>query len=353
MFSLLGKKTGAWVGVDIGSSSVKLVALSGSGTECTLNAYAVVPLPAAAVVDGNLQQITEVSGAIEKALRKTGMKLTSAVTAVPSSAVITKKLHISNAFTDFELEDQVRVEADQFIPYPLDEVSLDFEVLGPVQGVANLNEILVVACRRVDVDQREEAISGAGLKCEIIDVDTYAMERAFPLLAGAEVKPGELAAIADIGASTLTLNVFQDGAIVYSREQAFGGNDLINAIHQQYGMTVDEAEQALRHNELSEEILNMLVMPFRQTIAQQVSRSMQFFYSSGAQQQLSRLFISGGTASIAGISEVMEAEVGIPVQVANPFTTMKISSKLNQQRLAIDAPLLLKACGLAMRSFDQ
>lgn len=353
MFSLLGKKSGAWVGVDIGSSSVKLVALSKSGSEYTLNGYAVVPLPASAVVDGSLQEIAEVSGAIDKALKKIGMKLQSAVTAVPSSAVITKKLHISNAFTELELEDQVKVEADQFIPYPLDEVSLDFELLGPVSGVANLNEILVVACRRSDVDQREEAISGAGLKCEIIDVDTYAMERAFPLLAGDAVKPGELVAVADIGASTLTLNVFRDGAIIYSREQAFGGNDLVNSIHQQYGMTVEEVEQALRHGDLSDDIRNMLVMPFRHTIAQQVSRSMQFFYSSGVQQQLTKLFISGGTASVDGIAKVMEDEVGVPTEVANPFSKMRINNKLNQQRLEADAPLLTKACGLAMRSFDQ
>lgn len=353
MLSLLGNKTGAWVGVDIGSSSVKLVALSRSGTEYSLNAYAVAPLPPATVMDGGIQQIADVSDAIAKALRKIGLKLSTAVTAVPSSAVITKKLQISNVFDDFELEEQVKIEADQFIPYPLDEVSLDFEVIGPVEGVANLNDILVVACRRGDVDQREEAINGAGLKCEIIDVDTYAMERVYPCLVGDSVKPGELVALADIGASTLTLNVFRDSVIIYSREQAFGGNDLISAIHQQYGMPVADAEQALRHNELSDDIRDMLVMPFRQTIAQQVSRSMQFFYSSGVQQQLSRLIIAGGAVSIEGIEPLMEAEVGIPTVVANPFAAMKISSKLNKQRLEAEAPLLTKACGLAMRSFDQ
>jgi type IV pilus assembly protein PilM len=353
VLSLLGNKSGAWVGVDIGSSSVKLVALSKSGADYSLNSYAVVALPASTVVDGGIQQITEVSAAIEKALRKIGLKLTSAVAAVPSSAVITKKLQISNLFDEFELEEQVKIEADQFIPYPLDEVSLDFEVIGPVEGVANLDDILVVACRRGDVEQREEAINGAGLKCEIIDVDTYAMERVYPCLVGDSVKPGELVGLADVGASTLTLNVFRDGVIIYSREQAFGGNDLVNAIQQQYGMPAAEAEQALRHNELSDDIRDMLVMPFRQTIAQQVSRSMQFFYSSGVQQQLAKLIIAGGAVSIEGIEPLMEAEVGIPTVVANPFAAMKISSKLNKQRLEAEAPLLTKACGLAMRSFDQ
>lgn len=352
MFGLLGNKSSSLVGLDIGSSSVKLVALSKSGHGYALEAYAVVSLPPTAVIDGNIQDVGEVAGTIEKAIKVAGGKLGAAVAAVPASAVITKRIEMSNAFTEFELEDQIKVEADQFIPYPLDEVALDFEVLGPVEGSDSLNQVMLVACRRTDVDQREDAISASGMQCQVVDVDTFAVERTFPLMASSEQNPESLVGVVDIGAATLTLNVFKEGEIVYSREQAFGGNDLTNSIHQQYGMSIEEVEQALRLNELSSEIAEMVVLPFRGTVAQQVSRSLQFFYSSGAHGELSSLYLSGGTASIDGLADQLSEELGITTQMANPFVNMSVESRINRTRLERDAPSLVKACGLAMRGLE-
>lgn len=351
MVSLFGNKNAGWVGVDIGSSSVKLVSLSQQGHDYQVDSYAVVSLPPSAVVDGSVENQGEVSDAIERGLKICGNKLKHAVVAVPSSAVITKKLEISNAFSDLELEEQVKIEADQFIPYALDEVALDFEVVGPVENHPILNEILLVACRRDDVANREEAVNGADLQCEIVDVDTFAMERLLPLLG--EFGPDALVGLVDIGASTLTLNVFRGGNIIYNREQAFGGNELTNAIHQQYGIEVNEVEQKLRTGSLDEEIVEMLVMPFRQSVIQQVSRALQFFYSSGAQNQLSSLYIAGGTASIEGLAELMQEDIGVPAKVVNPFMNIRVGPRLNQDRLMNDAPMLAKACGLALRSFDR
>ncbi|EAR61420.1 type IV pilus assembly protein PilM [Neptuniibacter caesariensis] len=352
MFGFLGNKSGSLVGVDVGSSSVKLVALSKSGNGFSLEAYAVVSLPPTAVIDGNIQDVIEVTTTIEKAVKVAGGKMSSAVAAVPASAVITKKIEMSNAFTEFELEDQIKVEADQFIPYPLDEVALDFEVQGKVPNNDSLNKILLVACRKSDVEQREDAIGGAGLKCLVVDVDTYAVERAFPLLINEEVGSENLVGVVDIGAATLTLNVFKSGEIVYSREQAFGGNDLTNSIHQQYGMSIEEVEQSLRLGDISSEINEMIVMPFRGTVAQQVSRSLQFFYSSGAHSELSVLYLSGGTSTIDGLVDQLTEELGIPTKMANPFSSLAINSRVNRSRLDRDAPSLIKACGLAMRGFE-
>lgn len=351
MVGLFGNKNAGWVGVDIGSSSVKLVSLSQHGHDYQVDSYAVVPLPPSAVVDGTVENQGEVSDAIERGIKICGNKLRHAVIAVPSSAVITKRLEISNAFSEQELEEQVKIEADQFIPYALDEVALDFEVIGPVDNNHALNEILLVACRRDDVSSREEAVNGAQLQCEIVDVDTFATERLLPLLEGCN--PDALIGLVDIGASTLTLNVFRKGKIVYNREQAFGGNELTNAIHQQYGMEVAEVEQKLRNGSLDDEIVEMLVMPFRQSVIQQVSRALQFFYSSGAQSQLSELYLAGGTAGIEGLSDLMQEEIGVPAKVVNPFSSIRVGPRLNQDRLINDAPMLAKACGLALRSFDR
>jgi len=352
VLGFLGNKSGSLVGLDVGSSSVKLVALSKSGSDFTLEAYAVVSLPPTAVIDGNIQDVAEVSETIEKAVKVAGGKMSSAIAAVPASAVITKRIEMSNAFTEFELEDQIKVEADQFIPYPLDEVALDFEVLGPVKNNENLNTVLLVACRKTDVEQREDAINSAGLQCSVVDVDTYAVERAFPIISPEQRDASDLVGVVDIGAATLTLNVFKNNEIVYSREQAFGGNDLTNIIHQQYGISIEEVEQSLRLNDLSSEILEMVVQPFRGTVAQQVSRSLQFFYSSGAHAELSALYLSGGTATIDGLSEQLSEELGLNVDMANPFAKMSINSRVNRSRLERDAPSLVKACGLAMRGFE-
>lgn len=353
MFGFLGNKSGSLVGLDIGSSSVKLVALSKGGKGFTLEAYAVVTLPPSAVIDGNIQDVAEVGFVIEKAVKVAGGKMSAAVSAVPSSAVITKRIEMSNAFTEFELEDQIKVEADQFIPYPLDEVAIDFEVLGPVENNDNLDKVLLVACRKDDVEQREDAINSAGLKCEIVDVDTYAVERTFPLVSADHMDEQALIGIVDIGAATLTLNVFRGAEIVYSREQAFGGNDLTNSIHQQYGMSIEEVEQSLRLDDISSEIQEMVVLPFRSTVAQQVSRSLQFFYSSGAHSELNALYLSGGTSTIEGLADQLEEDIGIPTKMANPFVGMTVNSRVNRSRLERDAPSLIKACGLAMRGFEE
>lgn len=350
---LFGKKAASWVGVDIGSSSVKLVALSRRGSAISLDAYGVVSLPATAVVDGNLQEVNAVADAIGKGAKICGLKQANAVAAVPSSAVIVKRMEMSSAFTEIELEDQIKVEADQFIPYPLDEVALDFEILGPSRTSSDLNDILLVACRRDDVDQREDAIKGAGLQCQVVDVDTYAMERVFPMLVSDNLGTDEMVAIVDVGATTLTLNVLHNNQIIYNREQSFGGNDLTTNIHHQFGMSVDEVEQALRLGEISQEVQEAMVEPFRFTVSQQVSRALQFFYSSGVQHQLSRIYLCGGVAAIDGIVEILSDELGVPVNLANPFMQMDIGTRVNRERLQKDASCLVKACGLALRSFDQ
>lgn len=355
MFGFLGSKSGNLYGIDIGSSSVKLVSLSGSPGHYSLDAYAIVSLPQGAVVDGSVKDPGVVAEVIEKAVKVAGNKKSKdaeAVIAVPSSAVITKKIEMSNALSEFELEDQIKIEADQFIPYPIDEVSLDFEVLGPAGNSANLDSVLLVACRQTDVEEREEVISAADLKCKVIDVDTLAIERVYPHFSDA-VDEDKLVGVVDIGAATLTLNVFKGNEIIYTREQTFGGNDLSNAISQQYGMSIEEVEQSLRLNDLAAEIEDMVVMPFRGTVTQQVSRSLQFFYSSGSHHdELSSLYLSGGTSAIDGLAEQLQEEIGIATLMANPFSKMKVNSRVNTARLERDAPSLIKACGLAMRGLE-
>ncbi|WP_027856731.1 type IV pilus assembly protein PilM [Marinobacterium jannaschii] len=350
MFSLFGKKDEAMIGADIGSSAVKLVALSRDKDRVTLEAYAIVPLPPTAVIDGSVQDVAVVAEAIEQGMRQASYKAGLASVAVPSSTVITKQIEMSSALTELELEDQVRMEASNFIPYPLDEVALDFEIIGPKADAPEVNELLLVACRRDDVEQREDAVGAAGLKCEVVDVDVFAIERAYPLVHAEELEPGQLVGMVDIGASTLTLYVFQHGKIIYHREQAFGSAELINALSQHTGTETEILEHQLKNGELNSELSAIFIDPFRKTVAQQISRALQLFYSSGVHSSLNRLFLLGGCSAMPQLVEDIADELGITTEKANPFAGMAISPKLVASRLQQDAASLVKASGLAMRT---
>ncbi|WP_261843541.1 pilus assembly protein PilM [Aliamphritea ceti] len=352
MLSFLKKQEKGWVGVDIGTSSVKMVALSKRGADLRVDAYAIVPLPPTAVIDNSIQDVGQVSEMIERGLKICNKPLNQAVTAVPSSAVISKTIELSDSFTEFDLEEQIKIEADRFIPYPLDEVALDFEIIRPSPSTPGLNEILLVACRNNDVEKREDAINSADLNCQVVDVDSFCIERVYPLLALDDADNQALIGLVDIGAATLTLNVFKNNQIVYSREQAFGGNDLSHLLQQHAGVNPADIDHQLRSGELGLELMETVVLPFRSTISQQISRALQFFYSSGAHNQLTKLCLQGGGVTIEGLADIVAEEVGVATELANPFAGMDIDSKINPARLAHDAPSLVKACGMSLRSFE-
>ncbi len=353
MSSLFKSKPKALVGVDIGSSYIKLLGLSRHSKGFRVDSYAITHLPDGAVIDNNVQEVPIVADAIKRAIKVANVKTKLAATSVPASGVITKNLEFSNSFTEDELEDQIQVEADQYIPYPLDEVAIDFQVLGPVEDDKNLNQVILVACRQDSVQSREDSVNGAGLDCDVIDVDTFALERVYEHLIGPHDLDGKTVGMVEIGASSMSLYVFEDGVVTYNREQVFGGNDLSISISQISDMSLDEVEHAKKSGSLPDDIQQNYVEPFKQTAAQQISRALQFYYSSGSHSELDAILLAGGTSGLAGIAEVVEQELGITTQVANPFANMQFGSKINPNKFQSDASSLVLACGLALRSFAE
>ncbi|MCW8884480.1 MAG: pilus assembly protein PilM [Motiliproteus sp.] len=353
MTGLFKSKSKALIGVDVGSSFVKLVGLSKHSKGYKVESYASVHLPEGAVIDNNVQEVPVVAEAIEKAFRIAGGKSKNAVASVPTSVVISKDLEFSRSFTEDELEEQIKVEADQFIPYPLDEVAIDFQIKGPSKDDPELNDVLLVACRQDNVQSREDAVNGAGLQCDYIDVDTYALERVFPLLSDMHDLKDKTVGLIDIGASNMSLYVLEDGEVVYSREQVFGGNDLTHHLSQASDMSADEVERAKKTGELSEDLVRGYVDPFKQTTAQQISRSLQFYYSSGTHGELDMLLLAGGVAGLDNLDKTVEQELGIRAQIANPFANMQFNSKINRTKFDADAGALVLACGLALRTFSE
>ena len=354
MLGLFTKKANTLLGIDISSTSVKLLELSRSGNRYRVEAYAVEPLPANSVVEKNIAELEGVGQALQRVLVKARSNGKAAAVAVSGSAVITKVIEMDGGLSDDELESQLKIEADQYIPYPLEEVAIDFEVLGPAPRAPGRVEVLLAACRKENVEIREAALALAGLTAKVVDVEAYALERSYGLLAphlGAD--RGELTvAVVDIGATMTTLSVLHNGRTVYTREQLFGGRQLTEEIQRRYGLSVEEAGLAKKQGGLPEDYDREVLMPFKEAVVQQVSRSLQFFFAAGQFHDVDCILLAGGTASIAGLDRLIQQKIGTHTQVANPFADMALSNKVNAGALASDAPALMIACGLALRSFD-
>ena len=352
LFRRFGKKNQSLFGLDITSTAVKILELKKTDKSFRVESYAVEPLPLSAVVEKTITDVDAVAQSIRRAVKRSGTKSRQAVVAVPASASISKVVSVPMAATDQELLVSVQYMAEDFIPYPLEEVSLDFEVIGPTEGNPDNLDVLVAACRTSDVDVRKEALTNAGISPVIVDVESYAMENAFSLIADHLPENLQTVAVVDIGATVTTLNIMHNRKIIYTREQAFGGRLLTEEIQRKYGLSYEEAGMAKRQGGLPESYVTELLHHFKETLVQQVSRSLQFYYANHQKKTVGHIVLAGGSASITGIDELIESSIGIPTSIANPFADMSLSRGIKAQVLGNDAPALMVACGLALRSFD-
>ncbi|MET0617431.1 MAG: pilus assembly protein PilM [Luteibacter sp.] len=350
---LFTPKAAPLIGVDISSTAVKLLQLSQAGGRYRVEHYAVEPLPPNAVVEKNIVEVEAVGEAIRRALARSGSKLKHAAAAVAGSAVITRIIPMSADLSEDDLEGQIQVEANQYIPYPIEEVSLDFEVMGPVRDNPEMNNILLAASRTENVDMRIAALDLGGLTARVVDVEAFAMENAFGMVADQlAVSRDALVAVVDIGATMTTLAVLKNQRTIYSREQVFGGKQLTDEIMRRYGLSYEEAGRAKRKGGLPESYEMEALEPFKESLVQQVSRLLQFFFAGSEYSRVDQVVLAGGCASIDGITELLEQQLGVPCVVANPLARMSLSNRVQAQTLAQDAPALMIAVGLAMRSFD-
>jgi type IV pilus assembly protein PilM len=352
LLDLFKKKTKAVLGIDISSSSIKLLELSKNGNQYMVERYASRPLPEGAVVEKNISNLEAVGEEMEKLASLAKTTTTKAAVAVSGSAVITKTIEMNASLTDAEMENQITVEADQYIPYPLDEVAIDFERQRPSKKNEGMVEVLLAACKKENVDSRVEALEVGGFEAQYVDIEAYAMERAFKLLCEQmDLDNSGIVAILDIGAVMTTIYILKDGVSIYTREQVFGGARLSQSVQSHYGLTTAEAEKAIIANELPESYAAEVLDPFKEELAEQLSRSLQFFFSSSQYNDVDLIVLAGGVASTAGLAEMLKGALSTKTVVANPFAKMAVGSKVNKAQLKNDAASLMMACGLAMRGF--
>jgi type IV pilus assembly protein PilM len=352
---LFSKSKQSMIGIDVSSSACKVLELSKADDHIRVERYAVEPLPQNSVVEHAITEVEQVAQAVERAVKRSGTRCKHAAVAVAGAHVITKTIKMPANLSDAELQTQIEMEADHYIPYPLDEVNMDYQVLGASEDNADELEVLMAACRKEIVDDYVAVIQAPGLTPAVVDIETYAMESAYSLIA--EHTPGggmeKTVAILDIGATTTNINVIHNNHSVYSRDHTFGGRQLTEEIQRRYGLSYEEAGLAKKQGGLPDNYQTDVLRPFMEAMCQEAMRALQFFYSSSPFNSVDQLLLAGGCAQIPGIDEMVAARIGVPAMVANPFASMSLASRIKPQMLASDAPSLMISCGLAMRSFDQ
>lgn len=354
MLRLFKHKHRSILGIDISSSAVKILEISGSNSELCVEGYGYELLPSNAI-DGNvIKDIEAVANCIKRVITKSKLTSKRVALAVPDSAVISKVVQINDGLTDQEMEELVVIEADKYIPYPIDEINLDFEIQGHSAKNSALLDILIVASRAENVNTRVEAITRAGLEAQVVDVESYAVERATQLLASDLPAGGQnkIVAIIDIGAHYTHLFVLNNMRLIFSREEKFGGMQLVDSIVEHYNMTLAEAIIAKNENKLPDDYETEILEPFKETLLVQIKRTLQFFYSTSQHSFVDHILLAGGVARQHGLSALIHEQLNIPTTIANPFSTMSFSKNIHGDSLNTDAPSLMVACGLALRNVE-
>jgi type IV pilus assembly protein PilM len=319
-----------------------------------LERYAIEPVPYDAVVDGNIMNMEQVGDSVRRAWKRLGTRIKTLSMALPSAAVITKKIVLDAGQSEDELEEQVEAEANQYIPFALEEVNLDFQILGPDPENPEQVEVMLAASRKEKVEDLVAVAESVGLKAAVMDIDSFAAQNAFEMMA-AELPNGghdQSIALIDIGASIMNINVLRDNQSVYMREQPFGGNQLNQEIMRVYGLSLEDADAAKRSGGLPDTYQADVLAPFMDTLALEVVRALQFFFTSTQYSQVDHIYLSGGTASLPNLAEVVAERTQVNTLIANPFAGMEIAGRIKRSQLSIDSPSLVVGCGLAMRRFD-
>ena len=353
MLRLYRKPNKGLIGVDISSTSVKLLELSvKSGNRYWVESYALVPLPEGSVVEKNILNPEAVGDALERAINLANTQSTAAAFAIPTSMVITKTIEMDADMTDDEREVQIRMDAEQYIPFPLDEASLDFEVLPERLANPNRVNVLLVATRLENIEARSEVLELANLTAKIADVESFAIENAYQVFSDTLPMGVNPVGILDIGHTMTTLSVMQKNKVIYTREQVFGGKQLTQEIQNRYGLSFEEAGRAKKSRSLPDDYDVEVLEPYLDAVVQQAARSLQFFFSSSQFNEIDHILLAGGNANIPGLAKLLQQKLGYRVTIANPFLQMGFSPQIDIKKIENDASSLMVACGLALRSFD-
>ena len=348
------------LGIDISTSCIKVLQLSPCEQGYCIDHIGSCPLPEGCVLERVITDIETVANCIRLAVQQSQSKAKHCIMAVPSSNVMSKVITMPADLSDEELEAQINVEADQHIPFPLNEVNIDYNVLKNNHNNDHQVDVLLVCSKTPNITSKVMVAELAGLSPIIVDVESYLTERSFPYLNAslsqdqnsASNNDNHTVAIFDIGSHITTLNVIDKQQLIYTREHDFGGKQLSEKIMQAYQYDFQTAEQKKLSNDLPEDYQVNTLEPFIQTVAQQCSRFLQFFYSVKPSTPIQHIILCGGGSNIAGLDEILQQNVDIPTSTINPLAHLSYSSKVDPTLVARESSSFLVALGLALRKYS-
>ncbi|PWU20843.1 MAG: hypothetical protein C5B48_12005 [Candidatus Rokuibacteriota bacterium] len=334
-------------GLDIGSSSIKAVQLARRRTGYVLKAVGVVPLARGAVSEGTIRKPAAVAEAIKECIRKAGITGTTAVLSVSGRDSIVKRVQLPKA-TPNELADAIFLEAEHHIPFAIDDVFLDYQVVGET---SNSMSVLLVATKRLKVLEYVAAVEDAGFKAALVDLDTFAMQNQFEV--NNPHSDREAVALIDIGASVMKTNVVRAGDSIFARDVPFGGNNYTDAIAQRLEIATDTAEAAKHGQEAGvnwDDVMPALEAVSRE-LALELQRTFDYFASAAESERIAKIVLSGGCARLAGIEHFLASSFGVPVELARPFQGIECDSEqFSDANVRDNGSLFAVAVGLGLRA---
>jgi type IV pilus assembly protein PilM len=342
------------IGLDISSSSLKLVELGQNASgHYVVNRIGQQALEDGWVIEGQVERFDEVADAVRRLVARSGTKIRRVAMALPQASVITRKITVPAGLREDEMQLQVETEVNQYVPFSMDGVSLDYCVMGPSSAAADELDVMVAASRKDKVQDRQALAEAAGLEPAVLDIESYASRLAISRWSACLPRQGQDAVIAlfEIGAYSTGLKVLSNDELLYDRDQAFGGAQLTHLIAQHYGFSLAQAERHKLDGTLPSSYLMDLHEPYVDSVAQEIGRALQYFFTSTAHHQVDHVLLAGGAATLAGLAVRVQEVTGIDCMVVNPFDSMHLGSGVSPDLLVRDAPAYLVACGLAMRRF--
>lgn len=346
MFFLNRKKE--VVGIDIGSSSVKLVQLKEQKGGYHLINAGIIPLPPEAIVDNTLMDSSSIVEAVKNLISSLGVKAKDVACSISGNSVIIRKISLP-AMPPEELEDQITWEAEQYIPFDINDVNIDFQIISPDALDPSKMNVLLVASKKDIINDYVAVFNEAGLQLSVVDVDSFAVQNAFEI--NHDTEPNQVHALVNVGAGVMNINVVKDGATLFTRDVQMGGNLYTEEIQKQLGVSGVEAESLkLLSYEAQSEPLAEVINKVNDAITQEIRRSLDFYNSTANEDRITRIYMGGGCSKMHNLAAAVSEKLGVPVEKINPFAKLHFSEKdFDIEYLQEIGPLMVVCVGLAIR----
>ncbi len=344
----LFKKKKEVVGIDIGSSSVKIVQLKDNNGSFQLLNAGILPLPPEAIVDNTLMDSAAVVGVIKNLVSSLGIKIKDVVCSISGNSVIIRKI-VLPTMPQEELEDQISWEAEQYIPFDINDVNMDFQILSPDSNDPSKMNVLLVASKKDIINDYVSVFSEAGMHLSVVDVDSFAVQNAFE--ANHDFSSEDILALVNIGASIMNINVVKDGITLFTRDVQMGGNLYTEEIQKQIGLSREEAEtgKLLAHESANNQLINV-ILKVNETITQEIRRSLDFYNSTATDTRISGVYICGGCSKVYKLIDTISEKIGLPIEKLNPFAKIAYNTKdFDPEYLQEIAQIMAVPIGLAIR----